>query len=98
MVNTFLTTFIPSPCLPAVISTAINVSKVSRGYLGVAQAFWQCSGKTQNVNAGKQGLGMKVVKKVLTIEHNTIVQKNPNAGNKTNSGVTKRQMRFHTAC
>ncbi|NES90388.1 MAG: hypothetical protein F6K13_14745 [Okeania sp. SIO2B9] len=37
--------------MPTVISTAINVSKVSRGYLGVAQAFWQCSGKTQNVNA-----------------------------------------------
>ncbi|NEQ75459.1 MAG: hypothetical protein F6K23_21835 [Okeania sp. SIO2C9] len=51
MVNTFFTTLIPSPCLPTVISTAINVSKVSRGYLGVAQAFWQCSGKTQNINA-----------------------------------------------
>lgn len=51
MVNTFFTTFIPSPCLPTVISTAISVSKVSRGYLGVAQAFWRCSGEAQNISA-----------------------------------------------
>ena len=48
MVSTFFTTFIPSPCLPAVVSTAINVSKVSRGYLSVAQALWKCSGN-QNI-------------------------------------------------
>ncbi|NEO51672.1 MAG: hypothetical protein F6K54_00290 [Okeania sp. SIO3B5] len=51
MVNTFFTTFIPSPCLPTVISTAISVSKVSRGYLGVAQALWQCSGEANDINA-----------------------------------------------
>lgn len=51
MVNSFFTTLIPSPCLPTVISTAISVSKVSRGYLGVAQAFWQCSGESHNINA-----------------------------------------------
>ena len=51
MVNTFITTFIPSPCLPTVVSTAISVSKVSRGYLEVAQAFWQCSGEANNMNS-----------------------------------------------
>ncbi|NER02216.1 MAG: hypothetical protein F6K17_06015 [Okeania sp. SIO3C4] len=51
MVNSFFTTLIPSPCLPTVISTAISVSKVFRGYLGVAQAFWHCSGKAENINA-----------------------------------------------
>ncbi len=51
MVNTFFTTFIPSPCLPTVFSTAISVSKVSRGYLGVAQALWKCSDETHYINS-----------------------------------------------
>lgn len=51
MVDTFLTTLIPSPCLPTVLSTAISISKVSKGYLGVAQAFWHCSNQSHNINS-----------------------------------------------
>ncbi|MEB3340938.1 hypothetical protein [Okeania sp.] len=51
MFNTFITTFMPSPCLPTVISTVINVSKVSKGYLGVAQALWSCSSETYYMNS-----------------------------------------------
>lgn len=49
MVSSFLTTFIPSPCLPAVISTAINASKVSREYLDVAQALWKCPDRNYSI-------------------------------------------------
>ncbi|MDJ0518974.1 MAG: hypothetical protein QNJ74_22865 [Trichodesmium sp. MO_231.B1] len=51
MVNTFVTTFMPSPCLPTVIGTVINVSKVSKGYLGVAQALWSCSSETHHISS-----------------------------------------------
>lgn len=51
MVNTFLTTFMPSPCLPAVISTAISVSKVSREYLDVAQALWNCPDESYDIHS-----------------------------------------------
>ena len=50
IVNTFFTTSIPSPCLPNVINTAIGVSKVSREYLGIAQAFWSCSNESCYIN------------------------------------------------
>jgi len=51
MVNTFFTTFMPSPCLPTVVNTAISVSKASRGYLGVAQALWSCSDEAHHVSS-----------------------------------------------
>ncbi|MGK7922225.1 MAG: hypothetical protein AB4080_19690 [Trichodesmium sp.] len=51
MVDTFITTLIPSPCLPTVLSTAISISKVSKVYLGVAQAFWNCSNESHNINS-----------------------------------------------
>ena len=51
IVNNFFTTFIPSPCLPNVINTAIGVSKVSREYLGIAQAFWSCSNESCHINS-----------------------------------------------
>ena len=49
------------------------------------------------ITFGKQGLGINVVKKLLTIDHNMIIQKNPNADNKTKSSITKRLVRLHTA-
>ena len=49
MMSTFFTTLMPSPCLPTVISTAISVSKVSREYLYVAQALWNCPDYNQSI-------------------------------------------------
>ncbi len=43
MVSTFLTTLMPSPCLPAIINTALSVSKVSKKYLELAQVLWNYS-------------------------------------------------------
>ena len=51
MLNSFFTTFMPSPCLPTVINTAISVSKISKEYLGVAQALWSCSNETQYISS-----------------------------------------------
>ena len=51
MVNTFITTFMPSPCLPTVVNTAISVSKASREYLGVAQALWSCSDESYYISS-----------------------------------------------
>lgn len=38
--STFLTTLMPSPCLPTIVNTAIGVSKVSKKYLELAQVLW----------------------------------------------------------
>ena len=40
MLSTFLTTLMPSPCLPTIVNTAIGVSKVSKEYLELAQVLW----------------------------------------------------------
>lgn len=40
MLSTFLTTLMPSPCLPTIVNTAIGVSKVSKQYLELAQVLW----------------------------------------------------------
>jgi len=40
MVSTFLTTLMPSPCLPTIVNTALGVSKVSKEYLELAQVLW----------------------------------------------------------
>ena len=42
------------------------------------------------ITVGKQGLGIDVVKKVLTIDHNMIVQRNPNTDNKIKSSAAKK--------
>ncbi|MDY6802990.1 MAG: hypothetical protein SXA11_04170 [Cyanobacteriota bacterium] len=43
MVSTFLNTLMPSPCLPAVINSALSVSTVSKKYLELAQVLWSYS-------------------------------------------------------
>ena len=40
MLSTFVTTLMPSPCLPTIINTAIGVSKASKEYLELAQLLW----------------------------------------------------------
>lgn len=40
VLSTFLTTLMPSPCLPSIVNTAIGVSKMSKKYLELAQVVW----------------------------------------------------------
>lgn len=40
MLSTFFSTLMPSPCLPAIMNTAISVLKVSKDYLEVVRALW----------------------------------------------------------
>ena len=44
---------------------------------------------------GKQGLGIKVVKKVETIDQIIITHRNPSAGKTIKSGVRKRRTRVN---
>lgn len=40
VLSTFLTTLMPSPCLPTIVNTALGVSKISKEYLELAQVLW----------------------------------------------------------